>query len=276
MRISRRHAMSLIASVAGASAVSEVARAQSMEVFPRGHRLIAPEQYRSLPKAPETKGALPNAVFLDTFVPPIGKQSPHSSCTCWAAVYTTRSYYVRRSEQQPADRWYADYIPSPGYVYGSLVSGSCDEGTSYVDVFNVLGRGVPSLREYPYDRINCAFPTAQWREYATAERKFTISAYRTIDPLTVRGVQGQLALGHPVMFSMPVGSTFDRLGRATYKGPRGSDVGSHAMVISGYTSQYSSFRVVNSWGTDWGDRGFAWVSYDTFEAEAQEAFVMVP
>ncbi|MEZ4955452.1 MAG: C1 family peptidase [Saprospiraceae bacterium] len=37
--------------------------------------------------------------------------------------------------------------------------------------------------------------------------------------------------------------------------------GGHAMTIVGYDDGKNAFRIVNSWGTNWGDNGFAWVDY---------------
>jgi cathepsin K len=34
------------------------------------------------------------------------------------------------------------------------------------------------------------------------------------------------------------------------------------MTIVGYNDDLNAFRIVNSWATDWGDNGFAWISYD--------------
>jgi C1A family cysteine protease len=43
----------------------------------------------------------------------------------------------------------------------------------------------------------------------------------------------------------------------------GSSPGGHAMVLTGYDDSVAggSFRVMNSWGTRYGDGGFFWLSY---------------
>ncbi|NQX86025.1 MAG: hypothetical protein HRT67_08985 [Flavobacteriaceae bacterium] len=33
----------------------------------------------------------------------------------------------------------------------------------------------------------------------------------------------------------------------------------HAMLVIGYSDDYNAFKVVNSWGSDWGDNGFIWI-----------------
>jgi len=38
--------------------------------------------------------------------------------------------------------------------------------------------------------------------------------------------------------------------------------GGHCVVIVGYSKPKNAFRMRNSWGTDWGDRGYAWMPMD--------------
>lgn len=37
----------------------------------------------------------------------------------------------------------------------------------------------------------------------------------------------------------------------------------HTVVIVGWSDGRQAWRIKNSWGTDWGDKGFAWVGYST-------------
>ena len=48
----------------------------------------------------------------------------------------------------------------------------------------------------------------------------------------------------------------------------GTKPGGHAMVIVGYddnlayTGGTGAFKVLNSWGTDWGNSGYFWLTYN--------------
>jgi hypothetical protein len=46
--------------------------------------------------------------------------------------------------------------------------------------------------------------------------------------------------------------------------------GGHAICLCAYDDTKGAFRIKNSWGTNWGDRGYAWLSYDYV---AQHAFM---
>jgi len=57
------------------------------------------------------------------------------------------------------------------------------------------------------------------------------------------------------------------------KGPTGP----HAIVIVGYDDNYKggSFRVLNSYGDDWGDNGFFWITYKDFKSNLASSGVFM-
>ena len=46
--------------------------------------------------------------------------------------------------------------------------------------------------------------------------------------------------------------------------------GGHAMLVVGYDDDMNAFKVVNSWGKEWGNDGFVWIDYKAFK-EAGDA-----
>ena len=46
------------------------------------------------------------------------------------------------------------------------------------------------------------------------------------------------------------------------------------MVITGYDDTKSAYRVLNSWGPDWGDGGYLWWDYASLEAAQPHAYVI--
>ena len=104
-----------------------------------------------------------------------------------------------------------------------------------------------------------------------------VSEYDAIqgDPDTIAA---QLATGADVWFSMNIGST--------WMNPRGDTIadwspaqieGGHALVFAGYRHKNGQrqFLVHNSWGKDWGDGGYAWISETAIRQFIKQAYKVV-
>ncbi len=47
------------------------------------------------------------------------------------------------------------------------------------------------------------------------------------------------------------------------------------MVLVGYSDQINAYKVLNSWGRDWGAKGYAWIDYATLRSMTQEGYVAI-
>jgi len=75
-----------------------------------------------------------------------------------------------------------------------------------------------------------------------------------------------LASGHVPGLAMMVHESFLELGaNVTHDVPEGNALGRHMVTVVGY--EPGAFRILNSWGTDWADGGFGWLS-ERFVASA--------
>ena len=68
--------------------------------------------------------------------------------------------------------------------------------------------------------------------------------------------------GLPLVTAIYTPDNFDDLSM-NYEPAKG-ETGPHAITVIGYDDNYmgGSFRILNSYGTDWGDNGYFWISYD--------------
>ena len=48
------------------------------------------------------------------------------------------------------------------------------------------------------------------------------------------------------------------------------------MIVVGYDETRNAFELMSSWGRNWGDGGYAWISYDDFGKYTDNGYVMVP
>jgi hypothetical protein len=95
------------------------------------------------------------------------------------------------------------------------------------------------------------------------------------DPDTLAAL---LATGADVWFSMNIGTTwFQPHGDAIPDWSQDQIDGGHAVLFSGYRHRNGQreFLVHNSWGKDWGDRGFAYVSESMVRGFIKRAYKVV-
>ena len=95
-----------------------------------------------------------------------------------------------------------------------------------------------------------------------------------------------LAQGSPVIIGSMVGGSFmqDMSGKDKWLPTRDdynqNGFGGHCMCVIGYDDfkfgDEGGFQLMNSWGSEWGDNGIAWVRYKDFEYFNKEAYALYP
>ncbi len=104
----------------------------------------------------------------------------------------------------------------------------------------------------------------------------TLSAYYRISPgpqLADGIVSALQRLRFPV-FAMIVDEVFAAMTDGVYAAQGGAVLGSHAMLVVGFDSARDAFLVLNSWGQDFGDRGYVWIARAIINRLAQDAWVL--
>ena len=259
-------------------AQATVAHSESDDAAEHGTGLLplSADEYAKLPKTPTYRAFLPDRADLSSHFPPPGDQGKEGSCTAWAVGYAARAYYASavegRNVRSPAN------IPSPGYIFGSVVSepGNCDSGARTIDALSLLKNGGSlSLTAFPYRLGQCRRPSDLQRASAT---DFRISDSLAIDFSSLDQVKGELAKGHPVIIGISTRKSLKTLQGARVYHPQAGEpiVGSRALTVVGYDERLQAFKVINSWGMRWGDGGFGWIGYDAFQRDVSEAYVMRP
>ena len=209
---------------------------------------------------------LPNDFDLSSFLPPIRSQEEQGSCVSWAI-----SYYMKSMQEkiQYGAAFTTANITSPAYTYNQITQGNCT-GTLLVETLNLLkNKGVCSWSSFPYTATNCDVqPTPNQDEQALQNR---ISDYKSLSGENmVNEMKGLIHTQTPIIIAAYLSSEFgkvDDFGLTAYRAHAvnyGLDR-CHAMLVVGYSDNYNAFKVVNSWGKNWGDNGFVWIDYEAFE-----------
>ena len=242
-----------------------------------GLKFLSSEQLRAIPLAELPYGGfqMPEKVDLSVHMPPPGHQENQNSCVAWVSAYAVKTYqekleqrYRLISRGQPD--W--EHIFSPAFVYNQINQGR-DGGATLVDALNVLSsRGALSWAEMPYNPDDfMLLPTAQQLQ---AARRFRISYWRQVNPLDPMEMKAQLQAGYPVMIGALIDDGLYNLQPGkVWSHKTGASRGGHAMVVVGYDDVREAFKVLNSWGGKWADKGYGWIDYRHFNRVVREAYV---
>jgi hypothetical protein len=167
------------------------------------------------------------------------------------------------------------------FVYNQVNGGSDRNGTSFYSNFGVLeSQGDVEAADWtqPFEDY-LSQPTADERADAA---QHVLSAHTTLFAAYSGGfgdagrtaIETALANNQPVGIGMPVYEPFfyltgsdDTFTAADATGPL---QGWHAVTVLGYDA--SGVTIENSWGTGWGNHGFAKLGWDFVEAYVREAY----
>jgi C1A family cysteine protease len=118
--------------------------------------------------------------------------------------------------------------------------------------------GVAPEKLWTYDTRRVNDEPGLWAR--SFERWFRISSYHSIQG--IEAVKQELYLGHPVIVNVPVYENFYLGTGNCIAGFEGQNLGWHEILIIGYDDDKLCFRIQNSWGTNWAEKGRAWLSYN--------------
>jgi hypothetical protein len=202
---------------------------------------------------------IPSSIDLSGNFPEPGNQGEQGSCVGWATGYALKSYQEKVEEQ-----WAFSQATtfSPAWIYNQI-NGGQDQGSRIDDAMQlIIDRGAATWQNMPYDDSNY---TNQPSQQAIAQAaNYKALQYRSIS--SVQQMKAALANRTPVVVGIMVYEDLYRLSgpNSVYNTTTGSELGGHAVTLVGYDDNQfgGAFKVINSWGTGWGDDGYFWLPYD--------------
>ena len=219
---------------------------------------------------------LPAQVDIGSSVLIARSQGGLGSCASWA-VASELTRFERIRNNWPVGKNISFF--SPLYLYNQ-VNGGLDRGGSLYNNLNILvNNGCSLMVTFPYEEnYRIQPPVSAHREAA----RYRIDDFK---PLSVNldTIKQALAKGYGVIVSFHVYDNFDSYSGGIYRpgGPSGVKRGAdrfdyHGMLIVGYNDADRLIKILNSWGTSWGDNGYMYISYDDLSALISEAYIMIP
>jgi C1A family cysteine protease len=202
---------------------------------------------------------LPAKVDLRAKCPPVENQGQLGSCTANALVGALE--FLELKEKHPL----VDLSRLFVYYNERVIEHSVkqDAGAMLRDGIKTLAKqGVCPEKTWPYVIKKFATkPTAAC--YAQA-KPHTISSYQRLS--TTQEMRACLADGYPFVFGFTVYESFESDAMAnsgTVPMPKKNErvLGGHAVCAVGYDDAAKRFIVRNSWGADWGRKGYCTMPY---------------
>ncbi len=247
--------------------------------------LFEDDTYDALPRQSAEDGSkadLPQSVDLTPYCPEVRHQGYIFSCVGWSAGYSAmsiqRAILNRCTDREVITR----NAHSALFLYNQIKTEDCKQGARISDALSLLStQGDCLARQFDFEVNNCEqVPDSA---VSVSARRYAIQDYLTLfgakesSDIKVLRVKKVLAAQKPVVVGISVLRNFYDLKNAQYWHPtlgNTAPAGGHAMTVVGYDDRREAFRLMNSWGKNWGDAGFIWVKYADFGNYCKYAYAL--
>lgn len=203
--------------------------------------------------------AVPVAIDLRQWLPPVMDQGAIGSCTAHGVSAAARYHIIRRNTTYDFEMSRLQLYYDSREIEGAADS---DAGAEIRDVIKTLAKkGVGHEEAWPYNMTKFADRPPQEVYDDAVQYKALKYARVAVDTNMVKKT---LAAGTPVIIGISLYASFEseeiaKTGIVPMPAPHEGMVGGHCMLIAGYGQKPGHFTVRNSWGTDWGDKGNCYI-----------------
>ena len=257
--------------------------------------ILDPDRYEQTDAKPalvyRNYASLPAAVSLKQYSPVPENQGEYGTCTGWATAFAARTISESIALNRTNQELISNDVFSPLFVYKShyMIHGINPTGHegAYIPYILDFIKNEGTVKRQGFERTT-DFPLVSISDYA-GSRRYPIADYVRLfsNPRGTPGktserilpVKKSLSEGKPVIIGMNTPPSFFRRGVDVWRPVEnpGTIYGGHAMCVIGYDdNQYGgAFEIQNSWGTEWGNKGYIWMRYIDFAAFVLEAYEII-
>jgi hypothetical protein len=249
--------------------------------------LFDDEVYDTISRMPDYDGSkeldLPLRVDLSPYCPEVRNQGDIFSCVGWAVGYGAMTIRRAIREGWTDKSTITANAYSALFIYNQIREGSCRQGSRLSAAMQLLQTtGDCPANVFDFNVEDCDKQPS--RAVVQLARRDTISDYLTLfgrrdDAKTkIWKVKRALAQKEPVIIGMEIRQNFYQLKNARFWWPalgNTNPAGGHAMTVVGYDDEIQAFLIFNSWGTNWGDKGYIRVKYENFAEYCKYAYILI-
>lgn len=227
-----------------------------------------------------------NKYSLKAYCPKVQNQGNLATCVGWSVGYAALSIQQAiNNDWRGQTDLITKYAFSSYFIFNQIKMGEsgCGSGAFVDSAMNLLqNKGNLTALEFPQETNDCSrLPTAEELEKAS---KNTILDYSMLfkkeTPHRIKIAKTKLSLmeNKPIVLGLMTPRSFvsPKMKGAVIWKPRENERGffGHTLVVIGFDDVKNAFEVMNSWGEEWGEDGFAWIEYDDFAEYAYYGFQM--
>ena len=263
----------------------------------QGLNLMSEDQLNELPELNDDVlgfvSNLPASYSFEEYVPAVLTQSG-ASCVGFASQYYALStmYNIRLGIKDPSQKY--SHAFDPYFVYSIVKSRdgeNCDEGSNFAEAFDILKKaGAKKMLFPPYLVCDSSWDKEKLSTTLPYTMPYSIDDWRyaKVNDEFIATAKNALYNNFPLIFGVGLTDSFNALSSDDSSSISSSSglwepksyedrLGGHALTIVGYDDYKfgGAFRVVNSWGREWGDNGYFWMKYSDFIDNVKAAFIML-
>jgi fibronectin type 3 domain-containing protein len=248
----------------------------SNEASYKGHRLGLIQDEPILSSAiPEVKGLrldnIPKKFDLSPKLPLPYPQGKQASSVGFVLGYLVKSYYENAKAKNPIDLSKISvsspsntkHFFSPSFIYNSINKGK-DLGGSLLDGLILLtSRGIPTWQDMPYNQDDYKYLSSDSSSNIYSHK---IQGFKKIPTSDILTMKAYISKENPLVASLLFFENFNTYSKGSIlNATEGKFIGAQAIALVGYDDSKKAFKIWNSWGPDWGEGGYAWISYSLFQ-----------
>lgn len=234
-----------------------------------------PQKTRLLTRAYTT---LPKSWSLRQYCPAIDNQGEFSTCVGWATGYAARTIAEAARQGWKGTDYITSEAFSPLFVYGNIKyegTKNCNAGTNIENAMKLL-KNTGVVKKRSFDALCVDYVKSSLRSQAAQYKiddYFLLFGPNHTYEQAVNVTKKALVENCPVVIGFKVYQSFESPGFDCWGGPGGEHTGYHAMCVVGYDdNKYGgAFLLMNSWSTQWGNQGYAWVRYKDYSDYTHDA-----